>query len=195
MKTESLKALGLTDEQIAAVMKENGLDIAAEQKKATKLEVERDNYKAKLETAQETLKGFDGVDVNELKGKIDALTADLAKKDSEYKTKIADMEFNAVLDAAVSGSKAKNAKAVRALLDVDSIKASKNQSDDIKAAIEKVKSENDFLFYGTSVPGGGGNPPGADTGITKEAFAKMGYGARVKLKQTDPEKYNEMKGD
>ena len=43
-------------------------------------------------------------------------------------------------------SKAKNAKAVRALLDIEAIKASKNQAADIAAALEKVKEENDYLF-------------------------------------------------
>ncbi|GAB5081429.1 hypothetical protein Osc1_06020 [Hominimerdicola sp. 21CYCFAH17_S] len=44
----------------------------------------------------------------------------------------------------------------------------------------------------------GGDPPKAaepsKSGITKEAFAKMGYSERLSLKKTDPEKYNELKG-
>ena len=47
---------------------------------------------------------------------------------------------------AIKESKAKNAKAVRALLDIEAIKASKNQAADIAAALEKVKEENDYLF-------------------------------------------------
>ena len=47
---------------------------------------------------------------------------------------------------AIKESKAKNAKAVRALLDIEAIKASKNQAADISAAIQKVKEENDYLF-------------------------------------------------
>ena len=51
MKTEKLKELGLTEEQISGVMKENGKDIASEQKKLQAAELERDNYKDQLETA------------------------------------------------------------------------------------------------------------------------------------------------
>ncbi|WP_124098353.1 DUF4355 domain-containing protein [Ruminococcus sp. Marseille-P6503] len=43
----------------------------------------------------------------------------------------------------------------------------------------------------------GGAPPKAPepkSGLTKEAFAKMGYSERLKLKKTDPTKYNELKG-
>lgn len=123
-----------------------------------KLRSSRDNYKSQLETAQNALKGFEGVDVNELNGKITQLTADLAAKETEYQNKIASMEFDSILNTAISGAKAKNTKAVRALLDIDALRESKNRSEDIKAAIDKVKADNDYLFDGTNAPGGGGNP-------------------------------------
>ena len=55
MKTEELKAKGLTDEQIAYVMAENGKDVKREKDKA-------DTYKTQLETAKESLKAFDEQD-------------------------------------------------------------------------------------------------------------------------------------
>lgn len=125
---------------------ENYKTVAEFDKVKNRLEVERDNYKDSLETAQNALKEFDGVDVKELNGKITQLTSDLAKKDSEYQAKIADMEFNSVLDSAISASGARNSKAVKALLEIEALKGSKNQEDDIKKAIEAVKTENDFLF-------------------------------------------------
>lgn len=106
----------------------------------------RDNYKSQLETAQNALKEFDGVDVKEMNEKIKTLNETLQKKDTEYQQKIADMEFNSVLDGAITKSGAKNAKAVKALLDLDALKASKNQADDISKALETVKSENDYMF-------------------------------------------------
>jgi len=69
MKTEELKAKGLTEEQISFVMSENGKDIKAEQDKYAVLEAEKNNYKTQLETAQASLKEFEGVDVKELQGK------------------------------------------------------------------------------------------------------------------------------
>ena len=56
------------------------------------------------------------------------------------------MEFSSALDSALGASKARNSKAVRALLDIDALKASKNQTEDIRKAIEAVKAENDYLF-------------------------------------------------
>lgn len=111
-----------------------------------KITAARDNYKSQLETAQTALKKFEGVDVESLKGEIEKLNTDLKSKESEYQTKIADMEFNSVLDGAISKSGAKNATAVKALLDLDSLKTSKNQADDITKALESVKSENGYMF-------------------------------------------------
>lgn len=115
-----------------------------------KLRTSRDNYKSQLETAQTALKKFDGVNVDELKGEIEKLNGDLATKENEYQTKIADMEFNSVLEGAISESGARNTKAVKALLDdvisLKTLKTSKNQAEDIKQALEQVKSENGYMF-------------------------------------------------
>ena len=145
MKREDITKVfeGATDEQINVLLDINSADIGNAKKK---LEVERDNYKGQLETAQNALKEFDGLNVQHLQGKIDTLNNDLKNKETEYQNKIAEMEFNSVLDGAISKSGAKNAKAVKALLDLDTLKASKNQAEDITKALETVKSENDFMF-------------------------------------------------
>lgn len=145
MKREEVAKIfeGATDEQITAILNINSADIG---KAKEKIEAERDNYKTQLETAQTALKEFEGVDVGELNGRIKQLTDDLAAKESAHQAKIADMEFASVLDGAITASGARNAKAVKALLDLDALKASKNQTEDIKAAIETVKADEGYLF-------------------------------------------------
>ena len=113
---------------------------------AEKLRTARDTYKSQLDDATQKLEGFKGVNVEELQGKISALTDDLASQKAAFDKQLADRDFDDMLNAAITGSKAKNVKAVRALLDLESIKASKNQSADIEAALKKVKEENDYLF-------------------------------------------------
>ena len=131
-----------------------------------RLTAESDNYKSQLETAQTALQKFDGIDVDNLKGEIQKLTDDLQKKENEYQTKLADMEFNNSLDNAITASGARNLKAVRALLDVDTLKASKNRDADIKNAIAAVKSENDYMFTAEHKPFMPVNP--ADVGGGKK---------------------------
>lgn len=70
MKTEDLKEKGLTEEQIAFVMAENGKDLKKLQKENENLTSDRDNWKEKAEAAEETLNKFDGVDVEGLKTEI-----------------------------------------------------------------------------------------------------------------------------
>lgn len=127
---------------VSAAVNENYKTVA----EVSKITTARDNYKSQLEKAQNALKEFEGVDVKELQGKITSLTNDLTKKENDYQAKLADLEFSCVLDAALTASGAKNANAVKALLDLDALKTSKNQADDIQKALESVKKENDFLF-------------------------------------------------
>lgn len=146
MQRKFLEDLGLEKDVVDKVLNENGADIENAKKR---LEFERNNYKSQLETAQTALKEFEGVDVKELQGKIAELDGTLKAKEKEYAEKISDMEFSSVLDSALAESKAKNQKAVKALLDLDTLKASKNQAEDIKKALDGIKQENDYLFAST----------------------------------------------
>lgn len=111
-----------------------------------KITTARDNYKSQLETAQTALEEFKGVDVKELQGKIEKLNNDLAAKDTEHQQKLADIEFNSKIDGLLGKSGAKNAKAVKALLDLEALRKSTNQDTDIQSAIDTCKEENGFLF-------------------------------------------------
>ena len=61
MQRKFLEDLGLEKEIVDKIMS----DI---EKTKARLEAERDNYKEQLETAQNALKEFDGIDVKELQG-------------------------------------------------------------------------------------------------------------------------------
>lgn len=145
MKREDVSKIfeNATEEQITALLNINSADIGVAKKK---LEAERDNYKSQLDTATETLRAFDGVDVKELQGKVQSLQQDLVNAQKDYEDKVAEMEFSSALGEAIKTSGAKSEKAVKAFLDLEALKVSKNREADIAAAIEKVKSENDYLF-------------------------------------------------
>lgn len=139
MKRKFLEDLKLEKETIDKIMDEHGKDV-------TKLTTERDNFKNQYETAQTALKGFEGVDVNELQTKISTLNTQLANKDTEWQGKLDELEFSGLLKDAVKGAGARNDKAVIALLDVANLKNSKNRQADITTALEAVKKDNGFLF-------------------------------------------------
>lgn len=145
MKTEDLQAKGLTQEQIDYVMAEYGRELNG-------VKQDRDNYKTQLATAQATLKGFEGVNIQELQGRITQLTSDLAAKETEYQKQIADRDFNDLLKVTAEGFKPRDLKAVIPFLDIEKLKASKNQETDMKAAFESIKKDNAYLFQDTQIP-------------------------------------------
>ena len=161
MKTEFLKGLGLEQDVVDKIMAENGKDIAAEKAKTAKAESERDNFKDQLATATESLEKFKDVDPAAMQGEIDKLNQQLKDKDAEYAAKEADRIFSDTIKEAIKTAGGRNERAVMAMLDMDALKASKNQSEDIKKALETVK-ESDAYLFGSDEPFK--NPVGATGG-------------------------------
>ena len=166
---------------IFEIMKEYGLEVPEDKKKDFEKAV-LENYKTvsdyetqseKLKTAEgkvttltESLDKFKDVDVEELNSTIATLRTDLANKDQELKDKIADRDFNDLLKEGITSAKGKNPKAITALLDVDTLKASKNQKEDIAAAIKALtEAEDSKMLFGEPepTPAGEGNPIGTVT--------------------------------
>lgn len=153
--------LTLTEEQKTAVNKsvgENYKPISDWQNQVDKVS----NLTTQLETTKEALKKFDGVDAAALNQKIKDLETDLANKDADYQKQIADRDFNDLLKESIATAKGRNAKAIMALLDVDTLKASKNQKEDVAAALKALTEAEDskMLFGETETVIGGGNPIG-----------------------------------
>ncbi|MEG1012536.1 MAG: phage scaffolding protein, partial [Ruthenibacterium sp.] len=89
-------------------------------------------FEEQLKTANDTISGFKDMDIDGIKAESEKYKAAAAKAEQDAAEKIAAMQFDTALDGAIGAAKAKNAKAVKALLDVDALRASKNQTEDIK---------------------------------------------------------------
>ena len=155
----------LTDEQKTAINKEMGENykpVADWQKQVDKVQ----NLREQLDSTKEALKKFDGVDADALNKQIADLNEALKNKDTEYQTQIADRDFQDMLKDAIASAKGKNAKAITALLDVDTLKASKNQKDDVASALKALaEAEDSKMLFGDSESEnvGTGNPIGTVT--------------------------------
>lgn len=168
MKTEFLKELGLDQAVIDKIMAENGKDIEGAKAKFS----DYDSLKTQLTDANKTIEGFKALDIDGIKKAADDWKAKAEKAEADAAAKIADLQFDGLLTGAVTSAKGKNAKAIRALLDVDALKTSKNQETDIKTALEALKKDNGYLFDSEGTPppyagGTGGNPmPPKDPAMT-----------------------------
>ncbi|MGI6068914.1 MAG: phage scaffolding protein [Blautia sp.] len=194
MKRSFLEAMGLEKEQIDKIMDENSADIGKAKQELESVQQELESTKEQLSTANKTIEGLG--DYDQVKAKVEEYKSKYEQSKTEYEQKIADMQFSSSLESAISAAGARSIKAVRALLDVDALKQSKDLSADIKAALEACQKENDYLF-GVNEPirNPVGPTGGPVIGITKEEFRKLGYKERLDLKQKDPRKYDELKGE
>lgn len=170
---------------IFEIMKEYGIDMPEDKKKDFEKSV-LENYKTvadynkqveslnkandtiesndtAMKELQDKLDAFKDVDVTELKNTIAGLEKDKTRIEDEYKDKMAKRDFDDLIKDAITSAHGKNAKAITALLDVDTLMQSKNQKEDIAAAIKKLtEAEDSKMLFGEPEPQarGGGSPIG-----------------------------------
>lgn len=162
--------------------------------KLTAKESEIEDLKKQLEAANKQIDEFKGMDIEGIRKAADDYKSKFEKAQKDAEEKAQAMQFDFALTNALAGAKAKNAKAVKALLDMDSLKLNGEEIVGLKEQIEKVRAENSYLFESGEKapevvrPAGGVAP--AQT--TEEAFGKMGYMARLALKKSNPNLYQEL---
>lgn len=170
MKREFLQNFKVGDqalpkEAIDAIMAENGKDIEEAKKPfadyAT-LKKQNEEYAATVETMK-------GKDTESLQSTIKALEDKISTMKSEHAAALAARDFDDAVTKAITKANGKNAKAIKALLDLDALKSSKNQEADISAAIESCQKENTYLFGNDNPPpysaGAGAGNGGANKGL------------------------------
>ena len=160
---------------IFEIMTEYGLEVPEDKKKdfekavlenyktvtdydnqAKKLDAANDTIKANdtaMKDLQDKLDGFKDVDVSGLNQRIKDLETEKENIQKDYDAKIADRDFNDLVKESISAVNGKNAKAITALLDVDTLKASKNQKEDIAAALKVLTEKEDSkMLFGEPDP-------------------------------------------
>lgn len=197
MTKEELKALGLTDEQIEKVVEDYGKNYVTKNQFNQKNE-ELKQAKESLTTMQSDIEALkkSNADNAELSKQIDELNAAQLKREEEYTAQIQKMELDGIVERTLLSSKVKNAKAVRALLDLEDAKVKDGTIKGLDDQLTKLKESDPYLFESESKPTGvtPGEPHGGQgsTGVTQEQFNKMGYLQRAKLKEDDPNAYSEL---
>lgn len=164
---------------IFEIMKEYGLEVPEDKKKDFekavlenyKTQTDYDNQTKKLDAANETIKandtamkdlqtqldGFKDVDVTGLNKRISDLEEEKKNIQKNYDSKIADRDFSDLVKESIAAAKGKNPKAIMALLDVNALKASKNQKEDIAVALKTLtEAEDSKMLFGEPEP----NPVG-----------------------------------
>jgi len=84
---------------------ENYKTIAEFDKKVGKLEADRDNWKEKAESANETLEKYKDINPEEMTAEIEKYKKKAEDLDADYKAKLAERDFNDALTVAMNGHK------------------------------------------------------------------------------------------
>lgn len=184
---------------------ENYVTKAEHEKKIGKVETDRDNWKSKAETAEETLKKFDGVDLETMQTEL----ADWKKKaedaEKDYNAKIYDRDFSDALRTemeAVKFTSEAAKKAVMAEIKESGLKLKDGKILGLNDLLGQIKERDASAFvdeeqekakqkaarFTTSF-----KPSGSNGTYTKQDFAKMSLDERIKLKNADPDMYKQLR--
>ena len=204
MTKEKLLEWGLTEEQATKVMEGlNGSFVtkARFNEVNTELTAAKNTIKER-DTQLETLKKASG----DTKDQITQLQADNKKKDTDHAAELKNLKISNAVELALTGAKAKNNTAVKALL-VDFIgKAELAEDGTVKGLDDEVKKlvegkDTAFLFEkstGTKFKGAKsaekGDPNGGNDAMTLEKLKAMNPLDRYNYSVNHPDEYKELYG-
>ena len=204
MKTDELKAWGLTDEQSEKVMAQYGKDVSKLQKENEKLTADRDKEKERADTAEETLKKFDGVDVETMRNEIETWKIKAENAEKDYAAQIAQRDFEDALKEEISGYKFTSEaakKAIMAEIREAGLKVKDGKILGLSDLLAQMKEKDASAFVDEKqeqLEAGRAKPftgplKGAAQPTTSEKFKAMSLDERMKLKASDPAAYERMR--
>lgn len=162
---EILKKAGIEEGKLEGLIGEIGKELAkyfipkdkynevAEAKKKLEADIqERDNQLEQLKNAASNNE--------ELKKQIEELQEANRRAAEEWQAKMSQMKLDFAIERALTTAKAKNIKAVKALLDMDKVKLDGDQLLGIDEQLKALQQSDPYLFGDSGKVGGGTNPPG-----------------------------------
>ena len=194
MTKEQLKELGLDDEKADKVfelhnnaIKDSFVPLA----RFNEVNSAKRNAEETVKTMAKQLDELKKVDAEGLKQQIEALQKQNKDAADKYASDLAEMKKNNAIDAALTSAKAKNIKAVKALLAADDLAFDGDVLKGLDEQIKKLKDAEDtkFLFDAdeptkptfTGIKPSGGGTGGAEEGrgaiFAQKYNSKMGVNA------------------
>lgn len=152
-----LKELGIDvpadkEAELNKQVAENYKTVAEHDKKVEKMQKDIDNATERANTAETTLKSFEGKDFEAMKAEAEKWKSQYDGLIQKQKDEAEKAELDEAIANAIKEAKGKNAKAIIAQLDMDAIKASKNRDKDIASAIKSLADSQDTAFLFESDP-------------------------------------------
>lgn len=203
-KEELMKLEGMTEELATKIAEQSAEELKGMIPKSRLDEVimERDNAKKDHADVLKQLGALqkESGDVQSLKDKIKELEDGAKESEKTHAAEIQALKINNAVDTALMNAKALNAKAVKALLNLE--KAELDDEGNVKGLADQIKAlqtaEDSKFMFGSSAPsmkgakvGESGNEDG-DKGMTIEKFRKMSPSERYNYSITNPNEYKNL---
>lgn len=195
MKREEITALGITDKDVLdKIMSIHGADIEKHKGMTAAVTTERDNLKTQLEAANQQIEQFKGLNVEQIQQAADDWKAKYESATADFQKQLADRDYNDAALAALSDVKftSKAAKtAFLSLLKEKQLKLDNGKLVGFDEILNQAKADDPSAFASDKLPPKFTDPiTGAPLPeVTKEAFAKMSYMEKLKIKTEQPEIY------
>ena len=172
---------------------ENYKTVADYNKQVDKLTKEKE----RADTAEETLKSFEGIDPAEIQKELNSWKEKAENAEKEYSQKLEQRDFDDVLKTTLDGLKFTSAaarKAVEADIRAAGLKLRNGAIMGLNDVLEQIKKDDASAFaddtpapYFTKPASKGGGTPGA------KKLSEMTLDERIALKKSNPEYYKSLK--
>lgn len=184
MKTEFLKELGLSEEQIKSVMTENGKDVEKEKAKTIEANAKLEDINNQLETANTTIKDLkkNNADNEALQTKVTEYEDQIKTLKADYDAKVRNMTLNSAIEKALTNAKAKHSDLLSSKIDKEKLIVNADGTvTGIDEQLTGLKESYKDLFAEDTSPEPvptfskptGGNPPAQGMTYTKEQIQGM----------------------
>ena len=183
------KAAEASKKELESYVQKSKYDLVVTEKET--LEIQIKEHGKQLEELKKAAKGSE-----ELEKKVKELQDNAAASKAKYEKQINDIQLNHAIDTALKEAKAKNAKAVRSLLDMKDIVLDDGKVKGLDKQIKKLQEAEDSKFLFESVadpkdgkPKIGGNTDNANSSGVGNGSANNGNGSKS-IGQLMAEAYN-----
>lgn len=146
LKESNIELTKEQEESVTKLVNDNYKTIAEFDKQKEKLSLAENNAKDIQKKFDKFKESYDGVDVEELRNKINTLTNDIDTQKTTYETQISKMNLDSVLSAKAKEYGCKDFDLAKSQFNYDDLLNSKDQTNDIDKAFKTLKENKPILF-------------------------------------------------
>ena len=118
----------------------------------TAAEEAKKTAETQLAEANKTIAGYKEMDIDAIRQSAADWQAKAEQAQKDADERVDGVQFDAKVDSAIEKRRGRSPKAIKALLDMDALRGSKNRDQAIDAALDALQQDSGFLFEPAETP-------------------------------------------